>query len=161
MAPQLSRALVSRQASGRSGAYGAALLDVAQDHLLWLLAEEALFDHGRLIFKGGTSLRKCRLGNSGRFSTDLDFTAPNDDDVLAACEGDERRGDRRVHVRARRGEQRRTPLATPRDTQRPRAPDVDAVVESPVDRWHVRRSDSGSSRARSTRHTKSSYLNCP
>ena len=36
--------------------------------------------------KGGTSLGKWRLGNSGRFSTDLDFTAPNDDDVLAACE---------------------------------------------------------------------------
>ena len=86
MAPQLSRALVSRHASGRYGAYGAALLDVAQDHLLWLLAEERLFDDGRLIFKGGTSLRKFRLGNSGRFSTDLDFTAPNDDDVLADCE---------------------------------------------------------------------------
>lgn len=85
MAPQLSRALVSRHASGRYGAYGAALLDVAQDHLLWLLAEERLFDDGRLIFKGGTSLRKFRLGNSGRFSTDLDFTAPNDD-VVAACE---------------------------------------------------------------------------
>lgn len=86
MAPQLSRALVSRHASGRSGAYGAALLDVGQDHLLWLLAEERLFYDGRLIFKGGTSLRKFRLGNSGRFSTDLDFTAPNDDDVLADCE---------------------------------------------------------------------------
>ena len=85
MAPRLSEALVTRHA-GRAGAYGAALLDVAQDHLLWLLAEEGLFDVGRLIFKGGTSLRKCRLGNSGRFSTDLDFTAPNDDDVLAACE---------------------------------------------------------------------------
>lgn len=63
-----------------------ALLDSAQDYLLWLLADEGLFDDGRLIFKGGTSLRKCRLGTSGRFSTDLDFTAPDDDIVIAACE---------------------------------------------------------------------------
>lgn len=86
MAPRLTQALVSRHASGRPGAYGAALLDIAQDHLLWLLADENLFDEGRLIFKGGTSLRKCRLGTSGRFSTDLDFTAPDDDVVIAACE---------------------------------------------------------------------------
>ena len=39
-----------------------------------------------LVFKGGTSLRKCRLGGAGRFSTDLDFAAPNDDTVLAVCE---------------------------------------------------------------------------
>lgn len=33
-----------------------------------------------------TSLRKCRLGGAGRFSTDLDFAAPADDTVLAVCE---------------------------------------------------------------------------
>ncbi|MFC7580080.1 nucleotidyl transferase AbiEii/AbiGii toxin family protein [Schaalia naturae] len=34
----------------------------------------------------GTALRKFRAGNSGRFSTDLDFTAPGNDLPLAALE---------------------------------------------------------------------------
>jgi uncharacterized protein len=85
MPPSLTRAMVSRHGAGRAETYGAALLDVAQDHLLWLLAEDGLFDDGALVFKGGTSLRKCRLGNAGRFSTDLDFAAPDDDTVLAVC----------------------------------------------------------------------------
>jgi hypothetical protein len=34
-----------------------------------------LLDRG-LVFKGGTALRKFRAGNAGRFSTDLDFAAP-------------------------------------------------------------------------------------
>ena len=80
-----SPALVARHGAGRSNTYDAALLDVAQDHLLWLLSELGLFSDGRLIFKGGTSLRKCRLGGLGRFSTDLDFAAPNDDTVLDVC----------------------------------------------------------------------------
>ena len=49
-----------------------ALIDVAQDHALHHLHVEGLFDFG-LVFKGGTALRKFRLGNEGRFSTDLDF----------------------------------------------------------------------------------------
>lgn len=49
-----------------------ALIDVAQDHALHLLHEAGLFDIG-LVFKGGTALRKFRLGSAGRFSTDLDF----------------------------------------------------------------------------------------
>ena len=83
--PSLTRALVGLHGAGRSDTYDAALLDVAQDHLLWLLAELGLFRDGRLILKGGTSLRKCRLGGSGRFSTDLDFAAPDDDVVLEIC----------------------------------------------------------------------------
>lgn len=86
MPPSLTRALVTRHGAGRSDTYGAALLDVAQDHLLWLLDQEGLFTDATLTFKGGTSLRKCRLGNAGRFSTDLDFAAPDDDTVLAVCE---------------------------------------------------------------------------
>jgi hypothetical protein len=78
---------VARHAAGRADAYDAALLDVAQDHLLWLLAQLGQFDDGSsLVFKGGTSLRKCRLGGAGRFSTDLDFAAPVDDTVLEVCE---------------------------------------------------------------------------
>jgi predicted nucleotidyltransferase component of viral defense system len=52
------------------------MLDIAQDHALCLLAEAGLFDLG-LVFKGGTALRKCRAGSRGRFSTDLDFCAPD------------------------------------------------------------------------------------
>jgi predicted nucleotidyltransferase component of viral defense system len=62
-APSLTRALVGRHGAGRADTYDAALLDVAQDHLLWLLAELGLFDDSRLILKGGTSLRKCRLAS--------------------------------------------------------------------------------------------------
>ena len=84
--PNLTRALVGLHGAGRADTYGAALLDVAQDHILWLLSELGHFDDGSLLFKGGTSLRKCRLGGVGRFSTDLDFVAPNDDTVLEVCE---------------------------------------------------------------------------
>ena len=66
----LTRALITRHALGRAEAYDAALLDVAQDHLLYLLSQTVEFGDNRLVFKGGTSLRKCRLGNAGRFSTD-------------------------------------------------------------------------------------------
>ncbi len=83
---ELTPALVGMHGAGRADTYGAALLDVAQDHLLWLLAELGHFDDGSLIFKGGTSLRKCRLGGIGRFSTDLDFVAPSDDTVLEVCD---------------------------------------------------------------------------
>jgi predicted nucleotidyltransferase component of viral defense system len=54
----------------------AALLDVAQDYALRFLSEQGLFDLG-VVLKGGTSLRKLRAGNAGRFSTDLDFATPD------------------------------------------------------------------------------------
>ncbi len=53
-----------------------ALLDVAQDYALKFLHDEGLFDRG-VVLKGGTSLRKLRVGNAGRFSTDLDFAVPD------------------------------------------------------------------------------------
>jgi uncharacterized protein len=83
---KLTKALVARHALGRADAYDAALLDIAQDHLLYLLNLAGAFEDGELIFKGGTSLRKCRLGNDGRFSTDLDFAAPNEETVLGVCQ---------------------------------------------------------------------------
>ena len=82
----LTRALINRHGGNRNDTYGAALLDIAQDHLLWHLDRNGHFADGSLVFKGGTSLRKCRLGTLGRFSTDLDFNAPSDDTVLAVCE---------------------------------------------------------------------------
>lgn len=63
----VTRALIQRHA-GRA-AYDAALLDVAQDHLLYAIQSAGLFARPGLVFKGGTSLRKCRLGSAGRFST--------------------------------------------------------------------------------------------
>lgn len=82
----VTRAQVGLHGAGRADNYGAALLDVAQDHLLWLLAVLGHFDGEDLAFKGGTSLRKCRLGGAGRFSTYLDFVAPSDGTVLEVCE---------------------------------------------------------------------------
>lgn len=57
---------------------GPALLDVAQDYALTYLVRQGTFDLG-VVLKGGTSLRKFRAGNAGRFSTDLDFAAPDSD----------------------------------------------------------------------------------
>lgn len=75
----LTKALVQRHA-GRAR-YEAALLDVAQDHALYLLQDANVFARPGLVFKGGTSLRKCRLGTAGRFSTDIDLAAADEADV--------------------------------------------------------------------------------
>jgi predicted nucleotidyltransferase component of viral defense system len=50
----------------------AAIIDIAQDLLLRELHSRGRLD--RLVFKGGTSLRKLYAGNQGRFSLDLDFS---------------------------------------------------------------------------------------
>jgi len=72
----ITQGYLSRHFGGRSGMRDAALLDVAQDYALQFLQQEGIFDLG-VVLKGGTSLRKLRAGNAGRFSTDLDFTAPD------------------------------------------------------------------------------------
>ena len=58
------------------GARDVALLDVCQDYVLDFLNNQGVFDLG-VVLKGGTSLRKFRAGSAGRFSTDLDFSAPD------------------------------------------------------------------------------------
>ena len=68
----ITEGLLLRHCQGQRMFRDAALIDVAQDHALHLLREAGLFDLG-LVFKGGTALRKFRLGTVGRFSTDLDF----------------------------------------------------------------------------------------
>lgn len=83
-----------RHYQGVKGGRDAALLDIAQDHALHLLHAAGLFDQG-LVFKGGTALRKFRAGNAGRFSTDLDFAAPDEElalSVLQALDGVEADG---------------------------------------------------------------------
>ncbi|TAM76688.1 hypothetical protein EPN44_05055 [bacterium] len=68
----ITEGLLLRHCQGQQIFRDGALIDIAQDHALHLLHEAGLFDLG-LVFKGGTALRKFRLGSAGRFSTDLDF----------------------------------------------------------------------------------------
>ena len=80
---------VVRPYQGRSGGRGAALIDIAQDHLLFRLADQGLFDLG-ISLKGGTAIRKLWAGSAGRFSTDLDFAGLDDagaELVLEAVDG--------------------------------------------------------------------------
>ncbi len=69
---RITEGYLSQHYQGRSGGRDPALLDIAQDHALALLHEQGVFDLD-VVLKGGTALRKCRAGNAGRFSTDLDF----------------------------------------------------------------------------------------
>jgi predicted nucleotidyltransferase component of viral defense system len=79
---RLTEGHLARHYQGRRGGRAPALLDIAQDHALAHLHDLGLFRSG-LVFKGGTSLRKFRAGSAGRFSTDLDFYAPDDDVTVA------------------------------------------------------------------------------
>ncbi len=72
----ITQGYLSRHFQGKRGIADAALLDGAQDYALKFLHEQGLFDLGAVL-KGGTSLRKLRAGNAGRFSTDLDFATPD------------------------------------------------------------------------------------
>lgn len=74
----ITEGYLARHHMGRRGMTGPALLDVAQDYALQYLHQHGVFDLG-IVLKGGTSLRKFRAGNAGRFSTDLDFAAPDVD----------------------------------------------------------------------------------
>ena len=68
----ITEGYLARHYQGRRGGRDPALLDVAQDYALKIVHNAGLFDLG-LTFKGGTALRKYRVGAAGRFSTDLDF----------------------------------------------------------------------------------------
>jgi hypothetical protein len=68
----ITQGYLARHFQGRSGMRDPALLDVAQDYALKHLHDQGAFELG-IVLKGGTSLRKLRAGNAGRFSTDLDF----------------------------------------------------------------------------------------
>lgn len=74
-----------RHYQGRRGGRGPAIIDIAQDHLLHLLVREGFFDLG-IALKGGTALRKFWAGNSGRFSTDLDFAGMDDSSAALLIE---------------------------------------------------------------------------
>ncbi len=68
---------LARHYQGQKGGRGPAIIDIAQDHLLAHLEREGVFELG-ISLKGGTSVRKFRAGNQGRFSTDLDFAGLDD-----------------------------------------------------------------------------------
>ncbi len=72
----ITQGYLARHFQGRSGMRDPALLDVAQDYALKHLHDQGAFELG-IVLKGGTSLRKLRAGNAGRFSTDLDFATPD------------------------------------------------------------------------------------
>ena len=78
---RITEGYLSQHYQGRSGGRDPALLDIAQDHALAFLYEQGIFELG-VVLKGGTALRKCRAGNAGRFSTDLDFAV--EDEATAA-----------------------------------------------------------------------------
>jgi uncharacterized protein len=73
----ITEGYLARHYQGRRGGRGPAIIDIAQDHVLHLLAREGLFDLG-VSLKGGTAIRKFLAGNAGRFSTDLDFAGLTD-----------------------------------------------------------------------------------
>ena len=86
---RITEGYLARHYQGVRGGRDAAILDIAQDHALYLLHRAGAFEAG-LVFKGGTALRKFRAGSAGRFSTDLDFAAPSEElalSVLAALDG--------------------------------------------------------------------------
>ena len=91
----------------------AAVLDVAFDLVLHELHRHGLFDECGLVFKGGTAIRKFRVGHKGRFSFDLDFDTTEDPATVAEMTGEalaaaryagfrmaltERRGHHSVHI---------------------------------------------------------------
>ncbi len=85
----ITEGYVVRHYQGRSGGRGPALIDIAQDHLLFRLADRGLFDLG-ISLKGGTAIRKLWAGSAGGFSTDLDFAGLDDaaaERVLEAIDG--------------------------------------------------------------------------
>ncbi len=85
----ITEGYLARHYQGRRGGRGPAIIDIAQDHVLHLLAREELFDLG-ISLKGGTAIRKFLAGNAGRFSTDLDFAGLTDasaDLLLDAIDG--------------------------------------------------------------------------
>ena len=109
---------LARHAGPARGARDVALLDVCQDYALDYLNTLRVFEFG-VVLKGGTSLRKFRAGNAGRFSTDLDFATPDLETaqfVISSLDGAEHH-EVRMHVESReklRGVIRfETPLGEP------------------------------------------------
>jgi predicted nucleotidyltransferase component of viral defense system len=85
----ITEGYLARHYQGRRGGRGPAIIDIGQDHVLYLLARKGLLDLG-ISLKGGTAVRKFLAGSAGRFSTDLDLAGLTDasaDLLLEAISG--------------------------------------------------------------------------
>ncbi len=88
----LPLAAIRQYAVGQQIAAEVADLEIVLTYALALFQEEGLTGRrpgatdGPLLFKGGTALRKCVFGTSGRFSRDLDFDAARPDRIDAEVE---------------------------------------------------------------------------
>jgi predicted nucleotidyltransferase component of viral defense system len=87
-------ALVRQYAAGQQIDYEVADQEVVLHYALALLVESGLVGQrapgdppGPLLFKGGTALRKCVFGSTGRFSQDIDLDASAENGYEAAIEG--------------------------------------------------------------------------
>jgi len=86
-------AIVRQYAAGQQIAYEVADQEIVLHYALRLLNEAGLVgrsnphsDPGALIFKGGTALRKCVFGSTGRFSQDIDLDATYENGFEAEIE---------------------------------------------------------------------------
>lgn len=78
-------AIVRQYAAGQQIAYEVADQEIVLHYALRLLNEAGLVgpprpdaEVGALLFKGGTALRKCVFGSTGRFSQDIDLDATHE-----------------------------------------------------------------------------------
>lgn len=86
-------AFVRRYATGEQVDLDVADLEIVLHYVLALLNSAGLVgtrapatEPGPLLFKGGTALRKCVFGRTGRFSRDLDLDASRENGFEAAIE---------------------------------------------------------------------------
>lgn len=84
--------LVRRYARNQQIEIDVADQEVVLHYALGLLNEVGLLgrlaegEYGPLLFKGGTALRKCWFGSTGRFSQDIDLDAPHRNGFEGAAE---------------------------------------------------------------------------
>ncbi len=122
----ITEGYLARHYQGLKGGREVALLDVVQDYALKIIDDRGLFGLG-LTLKGGTAIRKYKVGTLGRFSTDLDFAA--DDGTLGTMLLSELDGASLHDVRftveiVTPGQRGRLKVATPLGS-----PNADALVE--------------------------------
>jgi uncharacterized protein len=86
-------AIVRQYATGQQIAYEVADQEIVLHYALRLLSDAGLVgrprpdtEPGALLFKGGTALRKCVFGNTGRFSQDIDLDATHQNGFEAEIE---------------------------------------------------------------------------
>lgn len=89
----LSRQIIRQYAAGQNIALEVADQEVVLHYALAMLNEAGLLGYrvgedapGPLLFKGGTALRKCVFGSTGRFSQDIDLDATHTNGLEAEIE---------------------------------------------------------------------------